>query len=92
VNIMKLIGGIGEIPFLRPPLLSLGFLRPTCLHLRPNPVTAWVFTSAATSTPKSALSDGLTQPLTPSAQGRQTPATATRLGDEQQHPPGSSLT
>jgi hypothetical protein len=85
VNIMKLIGGIGEIPFLRPPLLSLGFLRPTCLHLRPNPVTAWVFTSAATSTPKSALSDGLTQP-----RNLQQPTPST--GGDTIHPPGSSLT
>lgn len=34
----KHIGGIGEMAILRPPLVSLGFLRPTVASLRPTPV------------------------------------------------------
>jgi hypothetical protein len=41
------IGGSRKIPFLRPPLLRLGFLRPPCVRQRPNPVIATVLASTA---------------------------------------------
>lgn len=35
---MQRIGGDRKMAILRPPLVSLGFLRPTVAHLRPTPV------------------------------------------------------